>query len=127
MLVRTRVQPSMATIYMTTNGGTVWTSVNVMPYVWSDLDGASASEVSAMVAMTAPGALLGVSASSSGQYFYAVGTAPETADAATGSFTEASYGTILMSANGGATWHAHRAAAAAAAAAAHGHREVPTG
>ena len=105
--------PSYGTILLTINGGTCWTSVNIQPYTpVNTFAGANAptAAMTAALAQTSPGALVGVAAASSGKYLYAVGAAPVTGVPASSgtaypvTFTEAAYGTILFSANSGVSW-----------------------
>ena len=119
--------PSLAAIYMTTNGGTCWSPVNVQPYNSASLQATltgcatTCAPTAASIALYAkpmPGALMGVASTGSGKYVYAVGAAPAVSDGTlTASdtslnnlnYVEASYGSILFSANAGASWCAHAA------------------
>ena len=128
--------PSLAAIYMTTNGGTCWSPVIVQPYSTASLQaalGGCTSTTTCPVTAAAvalyntpmPGALMGVASTGSGKYVWAVGAAPTASDgtlttsssATTAlNYVEASWGTILFSANGGASWRANPATRCACAA-----------
>ena len=70
----TRARPLLA------SGGTVWSNVAIQPYTTDTFGTATAptAAMSAALAQTSPGVLLGVGAAASGRYVYAVGAAPVT-------------------------------------------------